>query len=1446
MAFDSTTRNVLARMVGSARALLSKEFTEQLQEIYGIQPDGTVIEIKRLTHLDDEDRAIASMLRDRVNHLISNIQTEKEQAVSAIDRMIREQAFTLLNRFAALRMCEERSIVRESVANGIQSKGFQVYLQIAGSGLGNIYGRYKTYLLCLFDEIAVDLGVIFDRFSSFGLLFPREDALLELLNIINEKELKHLWAEDETIGWIYQYFNSQEERKKMRDESTVPRNSRELAVRNQFFTPRYVVEFLTDNTLGRIWYEMTQGETSLREQCLYLVRRPNEIFLVQGEDTPEENYISEDLNQEELLKQPAYIPFRKLKDPREIKMLDPACGSMHFGLYAFDLYETIYNEAWDIESQYGALHFQRSKQFKPLHEQYESKEVFIADIPRLIIEHNIHGIDIDPRAVQISGLSLWLRGQKSWLKNGIKLSQRPKITKSNIVCAEPMPGDKGLLEEFTEDIKPIVLGQLIQIIFNKMKLADEAGSLLKIEEEIEGAVEEARTAFNEELRRREEESGYLPGMAPKKDQMSLFDFADLPDRTQFWINAEERIFESLLKYSEHAHVMDANRKSLFAKDAAKGFAFIDVCRKKYDLVLMNPPFGEFSKTYKKYSRLTYPHSYNDILGAFVERWLNKLEQKGRLGAITSRTCFFLTSFSDWREKVILAKSSVTLVADLGQGVMDDAMVEAASYILERSKRKGSIPFIRAIAEPNREEIVSKTISQFNFGVSGQYLFLALQKTFLKLPDAPFVYWAREKDLDLFSKLPYFEPRVGDVRQGLATGDDPRFVRTTWEVAPQDTQFVYYPTNGDAFCRLDDPIVLSYYKRCKSGSNRWAFHVKSGTSQPWYSPITLKIDWHKNGFQLRNFRNEKGKLRSRPQNIAYFYRPGFSWTRRSRRFYPYVIPVNCIPSVSRYMAFPDYGEEYIALAVSASRIASAFMRFYGEKFEWPNFLVENLKILPWPEIPEDAKRFFYQFINHEIDMRRQAYMNHEPFQEFLIPGKIKDFSNGGQSLAFNPETLLGEEGEQLVAKAYGLDKKAALRVERDVIEAIKYQHGNLASSENLENENDEDDSKENSDFVLDYSEKAQLEAMLSYCVGCVFAHWDIRFALNPALAPKLPAPFDPLPVCPPGTLVGSDGLPAKPGGIVTEEWLSLRPNAITLPNLKAVKNSTILDTEYPIKISWHGILVLDQTLDTNHGLCQNIVDCIREVLGLIFKNEVSDIEQESCNVLNVSDLGEYFQKPSGFFSDHLKRYSKSRRKAPVYWPLSSNSGKYTLWIFYHRLNDQTLFNCLTEYVNPKVEDAEKDAKNFRNEIGDNGSAIQLKKLEALVDLKNELIEFQDEILRISSLPYKPSLNDGVMISAAPLWKLFRHNQWSKELKKCWKGLEKGDYDWAHIALNIWPERVISKCQIDLSLAIAHEIENELWDKIEDGTDRTGNQKFKWVPKKLSKEELQKIINERTGK
>jgi hypothetical protein len=278
MAFDQSTRNRLNRFVGDARTLLAAEFTRQLQHEYGMAPaTGEVTPLEKLTALDDAQRETARILRTTLQHYL--VAAPKEDAATrraTLDRIVREQAFTILNRLCALRMAEARGVVIESIGQGYRAQGFLLYQQVAGAALGETGDAYRHYLFSLFDELAVELPALFDRFSPLGRLFPRPAALLALLELINHADLRELWAEDETLGWIYQYFNSQEERRQMRAESQAPRNSRELAVRNQFFTPRYVVEFLTDNTLGRIWYEMTMGQTALVERCRYLVRRPKE------------------------------------------------------------------------------------------------------------------------------------------------------------------------------------------------------------------------------------------------------------------------------------------------------------------------------------------------------------------------------------------------------------------------------------------------------------------------------------------------------------------------------------------------------------------------------------------------------------------------------------------------------------------------------------------------------------------------------------------------------------------------------------------------------------------------------------------------------------------------------------------------------------------------------------------------------------------------------------------------------------------------------------------------------------------------------------------------------------------------------------------------------------------------------------------------------------------
>jgi len=628
MAFDQTTRNRLQRFVNDARRVLEEEFTRQLQNDYGMDPNsGAVTELVNLRHINDAQRESARILRDTLAHYCAS---GDMNATQGLDRIVREQAFTVLNRLAALRMAEARGLLVESVGNGFQAKGFQLYARLAGTGLGETGDVYRMYLFSVFDELAQDLPGLFDRYSPQGRLFPREAALLQVLNLINDADIAPLWSEDETIGWIYQYFNSKEERKAMRDASQAPRNSRELAVRNQFFTPRYVVEFLVDNTLGRLWFNATRGQTFLRERCQYLLVKPDE--------TP--------------------LSATKLRDPRTLKLLDPACGSMHFGLYAFDLFAEIYREAWAWEQQHGPGSLDVSTQpqavLKPLNQTYPDQDAFLRDVPRLIVEHNIYGVDIDPRAAQIASLALWLRAQRAWHAADVRAKDRPLIGRGHVVAAIAPPAERELRQQFVGELDHLD-AELFEKTLQLLKGIPELGVLLQVERELPSLI---RQVFGE--------------------HGSLFKEADMEQ----WQKAEARLRVALTEFAQAANSTYQGR--LFAQDALQGLRLIDLAREVFDVVVMNPPFGALCVGVKDRLTNAYPRSKNDLVAIFVERGLELLRDKGLLGAITSRTCFFLSRYQPWREHIVLGIARPEVVADLGHGVMDDAMVEAAAYVLEKT------------------------------------------------------------------------------------------------------------------------------------------------------------------------------------------------------------------------------------------------------------------------------------------------------------------------------------------------------------------------------------------------------------------------------------------------------------------------------------------------------------------------------------------------------------------------------------------------------------------------------------------------------------------------------------------------------------------------------------------------------------------------------------------
>ena len=280
-------------------------------------------------------------------------------------------------------------------------------------------------------------------------------------------------------------------------------------------------------------------------------------------------------------------------------------------LYCFDLLVTIYEEAYEDTELGPAFNG------KPIDD-------FRRDIPGLILAHNLHGIDIDLRCSQIAALALWLRCQRAYQKMGLK-KDRPKITRSNFVCAEPMPGEEQMLKEFVGQLENKVLGQVVEVVFDKMKLAGEAGSLLKIvEEEIRDVVAAAKKQWLSETTHATDRRGQpllftqaaMDRIAAGPGQSSLFDLADVTD-VQFFENAEVEVIEALRQYAEKSQQDQRLQRRLFADDAVRGFAFVDLSQKRYEVVLMNPPFGEPIKSTQGYLAPNYPHTKHDLFAAFL-------------------------------------------------------------------------------------------------------------------------------------------------------------------------------------------------------------------------------------------------------------------------------------------------------------------------------------------------------------------------------------------------------------------------------------------------------------------------------------------------------------------------------------------------------------------------------------------------------------------------------------------------------------------------------------------------------------------------------------------------------------------------------------------------------------------------------------------------------------
>ncbi|MEZ4390232.1 MAG: DNA methyltransferase [Polyangiales bacterium] len=635
---DKDTRNAIDRATQRARRLLEDDFAAQLEGDFDVHRDGRVA-----PHAGKHLSPRQVYARERVVAAIEHKRAAGMSPADAVRDYLRDAAFTTLNRFAALKMLEARELVQECVTRGEQSAGYrEFYGMAAGLPLLPESAGYRIYIESLFDELSTEVKVLFDRRDPSSVLWPKRASFDQLLALLNAEELAGIWREDETIGWVYQFFNGQDERKKMREESQAPRNSRELAVRNQFFTPRYVVQFLTDNTLGRIWYEMRETQTALAESCEYMVRKPDET-----------------------------IAPRAKKDPRDLRVLDPACGSGHFLLYTFDLLLTIYKEAHaDPRSP------KSDATGRTLAEDHPSLDALKRAVPGLILAHNLHGVDIDPRCAQIAQLALWMRAQRAYRDDEIPRAERPPIRRSNIVVAEPLVARDDELDAFCKTLNPPLVGTLFRSLVEAMQLAGDLGTLLPLEKILAADIAAARKAWNAARAR----PGLLPGMESLAPQSEL----DFERHQQGFFDLAAAVRTALDRYVGEQVGASSTRRRVAASSPKTPPMASPVGHRREEVRHRadEPPV--------RIGQHTRQEGLREGLPTHEERCVRGLRRTRDSTAVVPRSRrrdhvaneLLSVELPEVARGYLVEEAPPVVFADLGAGVLDSAMVETAAYCLE--------------------------------------------------------------------------------------------------------------------------------------------------------------------------------------------------------------------------------------------------------------------------------------------------------------------------------------------------------------------------------------------------------------------------------------------------------------------------------------------------------------------------------------------------------------------------------------------------------------------------------------------------------------------------------------------------------------------------------------------------------------------------------------------
>jgi hypothetical protein len=621
-------------------------------------------------------------------------------------------------------------------------------------------------------------------------------------------------------------------------------------------------------------------------------------------------------------------------------------------------------------------------------------------------------------------------------------------------------------------------------------------------------------------------------------------------------------------------------------------------------------------------------------------------------------------------------------------------------------------------------------------------FVTSPRTFQDVSGAPFSYWVSERIRRLFIDLPPFEGQDRTVKQGLATADDFRFLRAWWEVSPER---ILDGANGPGW--RDDLTAFQVWCRQRAFDGKcWVPFAKGGAYSPYYADLHLVVNWGQNGEEIRNFIDPMtGRPYSRPQNTDFYFRPGLTWPRRTQlslnlRSYP----AGAIFADKGPVAFAHQQHLPVYLGLSNS---SAFAMVISLQMAFGSYEVGVVQRTPVPDLSNLDGEHLGELARSAVVLKQSLDTANETSHVFVLPAVLQVPGNALIERAEAWRVRVADAAGELASLQQHIDEVTyrLYGIAGEDRQAIQVSPDEEVTTEDAEVEEDETSIEEEGVSATD--SRTLVIDLLSYALGTALGRWDIRYATSQRPFPELPDPFAPLPVCSPSMLTGQDGLPLREA-----------------------------PPEYPLRIDQDGILVDDSDNP------DDIVRRVREVLEVLWQDRAEAIEREACEILGIKELRDYFRRPGkgGFWDDHISHYSKSRRKAPIYWLLQSSKKNYALWIYYHRLDRDILFKALLNYVEPKIRLEESRLEPLRAQraaAGTSGKGV--KKLENEIDRQEEFVselrDFEEKLRGVANLHLEPNLNGGVVLNIAPLWELV---PW-KEAKKYWEELCDGKYEWSSI-------------------------------------------------------------------